>query len=372
MGVNSSSMVFHIKLRLTHLRWWKQFVDGLIQDWVDQQQGRPTRLLNHGDLCQWIDELFPEQQHHWRHFHGSAFLNGSPTSTCSSLRPWTSDIGLDLGFESNWWQVAPVWISTNWQIQEAGDQVWVHDRALPSPGDFHDPCWKFQREHIREEHGAQSTCEFGPSISQRVCAIAESCGHSERHHHLCPPRVPLWSLKERKQPLFALSHTAHLRLQRGSGCWFAVCPWPRRQRWTSHPQRDLHGNTLQHLHHGGCPSQRCSFGLVFFPKMPAANVWKPKDHGPRPGGFKATSLMDLKATGYNQVWSTGRPLSRMASLSAEAAYSKRCTTRPVGFINLPAFKKYKTWSMKCHGHCRPWQIAVATCRPSECLESSPA
>ena len=52
----------------------KAIVDGLIQDWVDQQQGRPTRLPDHGDLCQWIDELFPEQQYHWRHFHGSAIL----------------------------------------------------------------------------------------------------------------------------------------------------------------------------------------------------------------------------------------------------------------------------------------------------------
>ena len=52
----------------------KAIVDGLIQDWVDQQQGRPTRLPDHGDLRQWIDELFPEQHHHWRHFHGSAIL----------------------------------------------------------------------------------------------------------------------------------------------------------------------------------------------------------------------------------------------------------------------------------------------------------
>jgi hypothetical protein len=36
----------------------KAIVDVLIQDWVDQQQGRPTRLPDHGDLCQWIDELF--------------------------------------------------------------------------------------------------------------------------------------------------------------------------------------------------------------------------------------------------------------------------------------------------------------------------
>ena len=35
----------------------KAIIDGLIQDWVDSQQGRPKHMPDLGDLEQWIDEL---------------------------------------------------------------------------------------------------------------------------------------------------------------------------------------------------------------------------------------------------------------------------------------------------------------------------
>ena len=38
----------------------KAIVDGLIQEWVDEQNGKPQRLPDLGDLDQWIDELFPQ------------------------------------------------------------------------------------------------------------------------------------------------------------------------------------------------------------------------------------------------------------------------------------------------------------------------
>ena len=52
----------------------KAIVDGLIQEWVDDQQGRPKRLPDLGYLNQWIDELYPQQPQQWREFHGSAIL----------------------------------------------------------------------------------------------------------------------------------------------------------------------------------------------------------------------------------------------------------------------------------------------------------
>ena len=48
-------------------------LDGLLQDWVDQQQGKPSWLPDHGDLSQWQDELGNQRQQ-WREFHGAAVL----------------------------------------------------------------------------------------------------------------------------------------------------------------------------------------------------------------------------------------------------------------------------------------------------------
>ena len=101
----------------------KAIVDGLIQDWVDQQQGRPTRLPDHGDLCQWIDELFPEQQYHWRHFHGSAILTVRRPQHVPVCRPghrtvrWTWVLN---PIDGKWLQLEQ---ARTWQTQEAGDQV---------------------------------------------------------------------------------------------------------------------------------------------------------------------------------------------------------------------------------------------------------
>ena len=49
-------------------------IDGLLQDWVDQQKGRSQKLPDLGDLEQWIDELPPRQLQDWRSFHDSAIL----------------------------------------------------------------------------------------------------------------------------------------------------------------------------------------------------------------------------------------------------------------------------------------------------------
>ena len=52
----------------------KAILDGLMQDWLDQQRGRPERLPDHGDLAQWCDELGRRNTQMWRDFHGSAVL----------------------------------------------------------------------------------------------------------------------------------------------------------------------------------------------------------------------------------------------------------------------------------------------------------
>ena len=52
----------------------KAIVDGLIQDWIDEQQGKPKRMPDLGDLEQWVDELGPSQLQQWREFHGCAVL----------------------------------------------------------------------------------------------------------------------------------------------------------------------------------------------------------------------------------------------------------------------------------------------------------
>ena len=51
----------------------KAIIDGLLQEWLDQQQGRPSKLPDLGDLEQWCDEL-DRQPFHWREFHGMAVL----------------------------------------------------------------------------------------------------------------------------------------------------------------------------------------------------------------------------------------------------------------------------------------------------------
>ena len=51
----------------------KAIIDGLIQDWVDSQQGRPKHMPDLGDLEQWIDEL-GRNKWQWRQFHDSAVL----------------------------------------------------------------------------------------------------------------------------------------------------------------------------------------------------------------------------------------------------------------------------------------------------------
>ena len=51
----------------------KAIVDGLVQDWVDSQQGRPRKLPDPGDLEQWVDALGRDDWQ-WREFHGSAVL----------------------------------------------------------------------------------------------------------------------------------------------------------------------------------------------------------------------------------------------------------------------------------------------------------
>eukprot|EP00435_Cladocopium_sp_Y103_P060316 s936_g22.t1 len=52
----------------------RAIVDGLIQDWVDQQHGRPQHMPDLGDLEQWTDELPRQQDQMWRSFHDSAIL----------------------------------------------------------------------------------------------------------------------------------------------------------------------------------------------------------------------------------------------------------------------------------------------------------
>ena len=50
----------------------KAIVDGLIQDWVDSQQGHPPRLPERSDLEQWTEELGVRDHFQWREFHDSA------------------------------------------------------------------------------------------------------------------------------------------------------------------------------------------------------------------------------------------------------------------------------------------------------------
>lgn len=56
-------------------------IDGLLQDWIDQQKGRPKKMPDLGDLEQWIDELPRHQQQQWRSFHDSAILVMKKPST---------------------------------------------------------------------------------------------------------------------------------------------------------------------------------------------------------------------------------------------------------------------------------------------------
>ena len=51
----------------------KAIIDGLIQEWRDQQTGQPRHLPDRGDLEQWCDEL-DQKKFQWREFHGMAGL----------------------------------------------------------------------------------------------------------------------------------------------------------------------------------------------------------------------------------------------------------------------------------------------------------
>ena len=52
----------------------KAIVDGLIQEWIDDQQGKPSHMPQHSDLVQWAEELHPRDVMQWRSFHQDAVL----------------------------------------------------------------------------------------------------------------------------------------------------------------------------------------------------------------------------------------------------------------------------------------------------------
>ena len=52
----------------------KAIVDGLVQEWVDSQKGKPPRLPELADLLQWSEELDARDEFQWREFHGCAIL----------------------------------------------------------------------------------------------------------------------------------------------------------------------------------------------------------------------------------------------------------------------------------------------------------
>ena len=49
-------------------------IDGLVEDWVSQQQGLPQHLPARGDFEQWCDSMHHNEKFHWRKFHDSAVL----------------------------------------------------------------------------------------------------------------------------------------------------------------------------------------------------------------------------------------------------------------------------------------------------------
>ena len=49
-------------------------IDGLVEDWVSQQQGLPQHLPARGDIEQWCDSMHHNEKFHWHKFHDSAVL----------------------------------------------------------------------------------------------------------------------------------------------------------------------------------------------------------------------------------------------------------------------------------------------------------
>eukprot|EP00438_Fugacium_kawagutii_P011007 Skav220594 [mRNA] locus=scaffold2744:89020:94746:+ [translate_table: standard] len=89
----------------------KAIIDGLIQDWIDEQTGKPKQMPDLGDLEQWVDELGPAQQQQWRSFHGCAVLvMRRPTS----LRPQGP------GHRSLRWTWVRNNIDNKWMLLEGG------------------------------------------------------------------------------------------------------------------------------------------------------------------------------------------------------------------------------------------------------------
>ena len=89
----------------------KAVIDGIIQEWVDEQHGQPDRLPELADLEQWIDECHPREPFRWRNFHGSAIFVAKKPSTYPARGPGHRDL--------RWTWVKNVWDGKWLRLEQA-------------------------------------------------------------------------------------------------------------------------------------------------------------------------------------------------------------------------------------------------------------